>query len=789
MRLVHRVGDMPEGSVAASFQALERLEAEMLQQLNRAAANQPELVVDGSGSDSIRGPFLRWFLLSAIPSATIAFTRLELRNATISGELDLTGATVKILMRFVDCEFSQTIHLTDAETRGIDVIGGRLEAIFGDRINVNGSLRLLAPLFGVRRQISVTPAERLSSARVGTKIKQIRLCGANIRGNLDLRGSVLGNEFGEKKIARPLFADGAVIGGNVLLSKGFRAVGEICLNGISIGRDLDCSGATLVNLDGYSLSAAGAKINGTVMLCRQYWSDQYDEVIDSRFTAPAFVFDKRLSDEIDNVDDLYAIKADGLDVGADLIFGSDSRAREEKICPDLTIYESIACNKDGRFDILGTISLINGRIGGDFLLCDTRLHFPGEDTFCGDGMTVTGHTFLDNCYSNGVIRFIQANLKQGLSVRNAKFDVTIESRSWDQNSSADDLGGSACGLYAPLAQIGSTFTWKKIEKISQHRNEIRFWLDLSGAVISELADDEESWRALDRLDVTGALYASVSNLSGTDYKWRLQTLDRQYALLNRHFYTDLFVLEKFVRQKLRIVKGLFERKPDMRGNTVDTDPAQTPNDTALVRRLTLEEVARRFKPQPYLHLAKLYRNAGYHSAATQVLVRAQRNQTRYSDLGLVRVLWRWAVDGAIRYGHSPWKPIVILIIWGCVSAIWFERAYDNKKLIALRFSSPELSETLRTQSAPTFNSLIYAFDTLLPIVDLNQKKFWIVDPLSTNGAHLPRGSTSFSEVLFWVWQQRPDWMATLLIFNTFFGWLMTTLFVVGVTGLMRPKDL
>ena len=59
-----------------------------------------------------------------------------------------------------------------------------------------------------------------------------------------------------------------------------------------------------------------------------------------------------------------------------------------------------------------------------------------------------------------------------------------------------------------------------------------------------------------------------------------------------------------------------------------------------------------------------------------------------------------------------------------------------------------------------FRAPVYAVDTLVPIVDLQQKKNWLL--------------------------KTPNWkLESLLIFNTFFGWLMTTLFAAGVTGLLR----
>src|SRR5262249_59000911 len=85
----------------------------------------------------------------------------------------------------------------------------------------------------------------------------------------------------------PVFADGLVVEGSALLSDGFTASGEVRLNGCKILRNLDFSGATLRNWNGYSLSAAGANISGTVYLCsKKRWSTYSDG---RPFTPASFI--------------------------------------------------------------------------------------------------------------------------------------------------------------------------------------------------------------------------------------------------------------------------------------------------------------------------------------------------------------------------------------------------------------------------------------------------------------------------------------------------------------------
>src|ERR1022692_1403231 len=63
-----------------------------------------------------------------------------------------------------------------------------------------------------------------------------------------------------------LFAECAVIGGNVLLSESFTSSGTIRLPGARINGDFDCRGARLKVEEGDALVAYGAEIGGNVLM-------------------------------------------------------------------------------------------------------------------------------------------------------------------------------------------------------------------------------------------------------------------------------------------------------------------------------------------------------------------------------------------------------------------------------------------------------------------------------------------------------------------------------------------
>jgi hypothetical protein len=705
--------------------------------------------VDAGGlSPEISGEFLRWLLLEAIPELDGKVSLVELKRITVTSVVDLEGAKLAAQVRFVACHFREKFNLNDASVIGLFFISGRARQIEADRLNASGSLEI---------RKSVTPEEDTGGFEIDYRL---RLCGADIRGNLDLRGCRMHGErrAGEDRI--PLFADGLTVKSNVLLSDGFKANGEVRLNGAKIRRNLDCAGASLRNAEGYSLSAAGAAIEGTTYLCRtpdrvreaerrpfvsigtvRLEGAKIDGDLDcggGKFVACPFLT-RRQPPPAAEREWLYAIRANGLTVGADLKLTSSGAAT---------------------FRVRGAISLINATIGDDFECVGGVFDLPGEEILVADGITVGGTTFLTDAKVNGLLRFPQASLKEGIYANRMTFDAQPPLRDWfgDDNVSRRTLGRDARGLYAPQANVGGSFIFRDARKrVPELPLTTNVWLYLRGAHTNTVRDDAQSWQLLDHFEIDGARYETLENPD--DFGWRIAELDRRYAPLNA-----IGSLKLFGATIWRALTRNFKSPP------------------AYSQRLN--EAIRRFKPQPYLQLARACRAAGYEAAANDILVHYQRNKTRYSDFGALRQIGRWLVDLFLLYGFSPFRPLVYLAVWAVISAALFELAYVDGKILPTKdlqqFVSPPYT------ARPRFNALLYAVDTLVPVVDFNQKKSWAVEAIGDPPVALPHQPLSYGESLLQVWHAIPQrGAATLLVVNTFFGWLMTSLFVAGVGGLLR----
>ncbi len=690
------------------------------------------ILIDATHSLPIDASLLRWLMLEAMPAETPDIARLTLNAASITGCLDLAATTLKIIPSLRRCRFlpgsSATdigINLTDATITGFEILGGDLPTMRANRVNATGSLVMRSG--GV--DLLALPGTEIPLSIAGG----ILLSGAHIRGNLDLRGITLGPLPKIDSDTVALLADGAAIEGNLLLSD-CTVTGEIRLNGSHLQRNLDCTGARLENLKGYSLSAAGAEIDGSAYFSPSSIGNnagatsrgelRFDgahirgdlDLNGATLTATAFGLEgwTRIkagpdgeNENNDNERETYAFCATGLKVDSSLNFRH-------------------------RFTANGAISLTSVTIGDD-LLADNNaaFNFPGEDAVCLDGATISGVADFSHSSSNGMIRYVQAEIAQGAYFRNFTFKRSGQRHAW---SDADpdltrDYGEDICGLYAASATIGGSFIWKDLnlrpdtDVPPAPARKIIFIVP--GAAVTELQDDENSWAAVDRIDLRDADYDRIAELNANS-AWRLDLLDREYAPWNNRGWN-------YARLTWEVVYRTAWRQQH------STDAG------------SLGEQVRRFSPGPYLQLAKTFREAGLEEAARRVLLRLERNRARYGGLPLIGMLWRGVLDGAIAFGSAPFRPLYLYIpLWTLISACLFQRIYD------LNCMHP-------VENYIHFNAIFYAFDTLIPFVDFDQRKNFVIDPIFSLGG-------------------------ALLLANTLLGYAAASFLAAGLSGLAKLGD-
>ena len=667
-----------------------------------ARATQPQLTLVADPADpTLRASFLRWFLLTTLTPRATPLARFTLRDARVVGPLLLAGTRLRRTCAFLGCEFDSAIDLTDARVVGFEVVGGKLSALHADRLTASGSLLVRKPIQPPGGHSHAIEVER-----------DVRLSGATIRGNADFRGCHLGTALPPGGHSVCFLADGADLAGHLLLSSGTVAHGEVRLNGVRVARNLDLSASTFRNPGGLSISAAGARVRGSAYLCR-HLGDPFEslgavriegatiegdlDATGGTFVASAFATPGDAA-KPGGRHDLQAFVADGVTVGAEIRF------------------------IDG-FAAHGVVRLIRATVGTDLVCKDGLFDFPGEDALQADGITVEGGTFLGKgLRTTGLLRFVQARLTQGIFIDGVTFDArgTFYNRQARQTTDPNELGLDLCGVYMPEAVVGGAFYFRDATRVGPPARTV--WMSIQNGRTNTVEDDAASWAAVDRIDLRDCAYQIITGLDGRT-AWRLARVDQEYA-------------------------------PPLDGSK-SPSALQVWWQTLVNRpEAVLLEARKRFFPQPYLQLATVVRAAGFETAANDILVRLERNATVRGGYGAAEMAFRWLLDAVLRYGYARWRPVWLLCAWIAATAVYFNSEHDSLRLV------PTVANAV-VAGVPSghevqFNPVIYAADTLVPLVDLGQKKEF-----------------GFRE---------PSW---LLVFNSFFGWIMTSFFAAGVSGLLR----
>jgi hypothetical protein len=177
-----------------------------------------------------------------------------------------------------------------------------------------------------------------------------------------------------------------------------------------------------------------------------------------------------------------------------------------------------------------------------------------------------------------------------------------------------------------------------------------------------------------------------------------------------------------------------------------------------------------FHPQPYRQLAKVLAESGDDAGATRVRIAAE--DLRYGRYGLAGRAWGAFLKDTIGYGHRPmlaitWSTAVVLFGWLVVKAAK-----------AAKLMRPIYPENVPAGSERLYERLypfLYSLDVFLPFVNLHQEHYWWPNVDAFGDCHLLgiRLRLSGALVLYYLWAQ------------IIAGWILSAIFVAGVTGLIK----
>ncbi len=454
------------------------------------------------------------------------------------------------------------------------------------------------------------------------------------------------------------------------------------------------------------------------------------------------------------------IHADGIRVEHSLLMRGGFQARGEvrlvgaKIDGSLECDNSQFCNSGGRalsadgievkgqvflrsgFRSTGVVSLLGAKIGGD-LSC-TNGHFDNSngDALTADGAMVGGTVFLDRgFYAQGEVRLACATIGRILDCGNGHF------------SSANGRALSADGVDVG----GGVFFHNEF----QATGEVR----LLGAKIAGNLDCENgrffnaNGRALnaDRVDVKGHVILRgqwavrgvvdfTAAIVGGYFQWlQVESPERCALCLESAEIGTLWDEEKSWPVKLYLDGLVYDR--------LHRDAPVGSKER--LKWLGLQGYGNdKFVPQPYVQLAKVLQEMGHEEDARKILIAKEEDPARVKKLPILRRGGHHVLGWTIGYGYRPWRALLWILGFITIGTI----AFGN----GAKEGSPE--QMMKDGARPAFNAFVYSVDTFVPLVDLHQAKYW-----------LP--ATPWLCVYHWV--------------HIGLGWVLTTLLVVGLTGLVR----
>jgi hypothetical protein len=481
----------------------------------------------------------------------------------------------------------------------------------------------------------------------------------------------------------------------------------------------------------------------------------------------------------------------------------------------------------------GEVALGDAKVGGDLLCSDGKIVNPARKdvaesgkALTADGITVEGRLALDDGFlAEGEVRLLGARITGTLECRGGTFRNPAQAGAETSGDalSADrvNVGGSIFldkGIadkgteVKPFVAEGSVrflgattggnfhFHGAKFENAGQGngpRDGDALSLDrctVTGNVVFG-AYESDQFTARGSVSLSGARITGVLDLRDSCFGTRLDLTNASAGAIADDDDGKCWpekgklVLDGFAYK--RISRGA--RKAAARLKWIDCQDQSF------------------FNPQPYRQLAKVLRDAGDTRGARRVLYemelrrRMMEGRTRKEEVkehdsrarpliwlggnflrGLKR-FWDEVLRGAIGYGYYPHRAFGWLSALILVGALLFWGGYRTRGMAPTEkeaYAQFECKAPCSTQgSLPEhyahFHPLIYSMEQSFPLVNLGQRERWEPDP---DSAHSTCVRSSIKCFLV-----RPGFLSWFGWGQIALGWLLATLFALGVTGVVHNE--
>ena len=731
---------------------------------------------------------------------------LRFRKAMVAGSLDLAGLDLPFPVRFDECDFDSALIVEGAQLAELALTRcPRLPGLLGNGLRI-------------RRDLDLS-GSRLSGAHATTASTSRRsavwLCESEIGGRLLCVNTVIRAD-GERSIQ----ADRIHVGGTVRLLHQFTAYGEIRMLGARVGGSFDLTGAHIEAAGDKALDLNDAVIGGSLFLItspagRRPVIRGRTDLSSARISGQVLIRDATLEEP--------GITPEGSGYSRSRAGGTALSAPRLSVGAEVTL--DGACEVIGGADLsMSEVSSVS--VGGDCSLrggghpaLDLTNAELRSSLIIHSGATVEGTVRLRGARIRGDLSLQKATL----SVRENTWVIAAHGVSVDGDVLLQGIQVTGGPVEFRGATLGSVFNAFQARldnprgfTLSLHHATVRGSVKLreiesAGVVVLDRA------AVGGRLHCTGATFncraptefnrpghalqaVSATFRGGMDLDWASVSPSADFTDASTTYLADD---PKDWPERFHISGFSYERfRQSERGSARAWDHA--------ARARWLDRQAG-YDAGPYEQAARVFRQHGYSSEAEQILIARQRKASQAARARRThprRILD--AVYGAsVGYGYRPGRvlwllaTLLLLVTASLVSPAaqatlratnpaggvyttsgplpnpggTMARVPASPRRPPSASAGSAASPASRQSPAPhgarpdscgngqvrCFNPVLYAIDTVVPLVSLGQRSTWYPDP------NVPDGT-------FMQW-----WLniATLL------GWLLSSIFVLSLARLTR----
>ena len=555
-------------------------------------------------------------------------------------------------------------------------------------------------------------------------------------------------------------ANSIKVEGSLFLRDGFKAKGEVDLVGAAIGGQLNCKNGQFINPDGKALIADFLKVDGSVFLRDGFKAEGEVRLLSATICQKLDCNNGQFINP-----DGTALNADALKVEGSILLRNGFKAKGGVNLRGADIEGQLSCiggkfinpNKmafigdsikveesillANGFEAEGEVRLTGATIGGQLACKNGQFINPDGNAIIADELKVAGNVFLSEGFkAKGKVRLHSTTIGGDLNCDGGQFinprgeaidgdSLTVKGNVFLRN------GFKAEGeVYLVSATIGGQLACTGGQFINADGKAI----NADSIKVDNHVFLSNHFKAEGKIDFVGAEIGGIFQLHKVESPEKF-TIDLRSAIIGTLYDEP----KSWPNNGKLLLNGLtysdfFDKSPKDAKTRIEWIRRQYDPDNK-------EDF--QFRQQPYEQLAAVLKKSGNEDYAKEVLIAKNKDRLKWGPkFTFSRFLWYKILEYTIGYGYKPSRALLWVAVFIILGCILFKTGYSKNSLQSV------------TNDSPKFNSIVYSIDTFVPLVDLYQAKYWLPKSRLLRSYH-------------WV--------------HIAAGWILTTLLVVGLTGLVR----